>query len=830
MRLNHFLLCCAGAVGLSSCGTPPQPAANPVVIDSAPINAEQWPALTAPIAIDPQLEQRIDDLLAQMSDAEKVGQLIQADINSVTPADVRRYHLGSVLNGGNSAPGEQPYAAADAWLAAADEYYAAAMDDSDGHVAIPLLWGSDAVHGHNNVIGATLFPHNIGLGAARNPELIQRIGEITATEVAVTGLDWTFAPTLAVVQDERWGRTYEGYSADPAVVAAYASAMVEGLQGPLNSAAFLNRGKVIATAKHFLGDGGTVDGKDQGDNRSSETELREIHGAGYPPALLAGAQTVMASFSSWRGDKLHGHAGLLTGVLKQRWQFDGFVVGDWNGHGQVTGCTNTHCPRAINAGLDMFMAPDSWRELYTNTLDDVTNGAIPRPRLDDAVRRILRVKLRAGLFEAGPPSSRPLAGRFDLLAAPQHRAVARDAARQSLVLLKNQQQLLPLANHLRLAVTGDGADNISKQAGGWTLSWQGKGHSNSDFPQAESILDGIRAAVEPHGGQVMALAADELTDLKADQVDAAIVVFGEDPYAEFQGDIPHLGFSLLQPEPLTQLTTLREKGIPTVAIFLSGRPLWLNPEINQSDAFVAAWLPGSEGGGVADLLFEQAADGAAYEFRGQLPFPWPNSAMPSSNDQPLWPLGYGLSKTDDGNIAALNEDPGAIAVDQQYPDTFLDQGKITEGLNVVTSGDSLRVDRIDRHAQEDSIRLRWSGNGEANWRLESDQAYDASKLANGDIGLAISLQVQQAPAGPLLIGMGCGESNCSGSIDLSTLPQLQQLNQWQVLRIPLKCFARAGADLTQVQELITISSATAATIAIDRIALDDSAEFDWRCD
>ena len=368
---------------------------------------------------------------------------------------MRRFDLGSVLNGGGSFPGDDKHASPEDWLALADDFHEASTDTSDGGVGIPAIWGVDAVHGHNNVIGATIFPHNIGLGAARNPDLIRRIGEITAREVRATGLDWNFGPTIAVARDDRWGRTYESYSEDPEIVTLYARALVEGLQGTVGSPEFLGEERVIATAKHFLGDGGTFEGLDQGDTRASEEELRDLHGAPYVAALDAGAQAVMSSFSSWHGLKLHGHAGLLTDVLKGRMAFDGLVVGDWNGHGQLPGCSNESCADTIRAGLDLFMVPEDWRALHRNTLRQARSGAIPEARLDDAVRRILRVKIRAGLLDSGRPSERALGGQFDLLGAPEHRDVARQAVRESLVLLKNDDG--PPAPLAEVARAGSGA-------------------------------------------------------------------------------------------------------------------------------------------------------------------------------------------------------------------------------------------------------------------------------------------------------------------------------------------------------------------------------------
>ncbi|MEA3058475.1 MAG: beta-glucosidase, partial [Sphingomonadales bacterium] len=384
-----------------------------------------WPNVHSRVAPDPAIEARIGRIMARMSLEEKVGQLVQADISAVTPDEVRKYKLGSILAGGNSSPGGNEKAPPGEWLKLADSFWNASRAAEWSGEKIPLIYGIDAVHGHANIVGATIFPQNIGLGAARDPELIRRIGEVTASEMAATGFDWDFSPTLAVVRDDRWGRTYEGFSEDPSVTRLYSGKMVEGLQGRAGTKDFLGPDRVIATAKHFVGDGGTAGGKDQGDNPSSPAQLRDIHGAGYPPAIEAGVQSVMASFSSVRGTRMHGNKALLTGALKGDMHFDGLVVGDWNAHGQVPGCSNTDCPAAINAGLDMFMAPDSWKGVYESTLTEVKSGVIPMSRLDDAVRRILRVKLRAHMFDKAAPSARPLGGHFELLGSPEHRAVAR---------------------------------------------------------------------------------------------------------------------------------------------------------------------------------------------------------------------------------------------------------------------------------------------------------------------------------------------------------------------------------------------------------------------
>lgn len=596
------------------------------------VHPEQWPRPAPALPVDRQLEARIARLLARMTPAQKVGQLIQADIGSITPDDLEQYPLGSVLNGANVAPGDDKLASPGEWLALADRFYAASTDRS-GPGVIPVVWGTDAVHGHNNVRGATIFPHNIGLGASRDPALVRRIGEITALEVRVTGLDWTYAPMVAVVRDARWGRTYESFSQDPQLVAGYATALVQGLQGRPGTPQFLDAAHVLATAKHFLGDGGTL-GHDEGDNPSGETRLRSVDAAGYVAAIAAGVQTVMASFSSWQGVKMHGNHALLTDVLRGRMGFDGLLIGDWNGHEQLPGCTAASCPAAINAGLDVLMAPSEWRQLFANTLAQVSSGEIPRARLDEAVRRVLRVKLRAHLDTEGPPSQRPFAGHFELLGAAAHRAVARQAVRESLVLLENRRQLLPLTPRGRVLVAGEAADNLTQQCGGWTIDWQGT-MPGADIRPGESIWAGIRAAVEAAGGHAELNRAGDFVV----RPDVAIVVFGEQPYAEGRGDVASLAY---RGDELALIRRLKAAGIPVVAVLISGRPLSIDAELEAADAFVAAWLPGAEGGGVADVLFRTPEGSVRHDFRGRLPVAWP-AAAGAAPDTPRFAFGYGLS-------------------------------------------------------------------------------------------------------------------------------------------------------------------------------------------
>ncbi|MBH1663691.1 exo 1,3/1,4-beta-D-glucan glucohydrolase [Stenotrophomonas maltophilia] len=798
--------------------------------------ADPWPQVAWPLAEDAALEKRITDLMAGMTVEEKVGQLVQGDIASITPDDVRRYRLGSILAGGNSDPGGRYDASPAEWLALADAFYDASMDTSQGGKAIPLLFGIDAVHGQSNIIGATLFPHNIGLGAARNPELLRRIGEITALETRVTGMEWTFAPTVAVPQDDRWGRTYEGYSESPTVVASYAGAMVEGLQGRIGSPDFLDGRHVIASVKHFLGDGGTTGGKDQGDTRISEAELVRIHAAGYPPAIAAGAQTAMASFNSVNGEKMHGHRHYLTDVLKGRMNFGGFVVGDWNGHGQIKGCMTTDCPATINAGLDMAMASDSWTGFYETTLAAVKDGRITAERLDDAVRRILRVKFRLGLFEAGRPSSRAVGGQFALIGAPEHRAVARQAVRESLVLLKNQNGILPLSPKQRILVAGDGADDVGKQAGGWTLNWQGTGTTRKDFPNADTIFEGIAQQARAAGGEAT-LAIDGRYTVKPD---VAVVVFGEDPYAEFQGDLPTLAYKPGDETDLGLIRRLKEDGIPVVAVFLSGRPLWVNREINAADAFVAAWLPGSEGGGVADVLLRGPDGRMQHDFKGRLSFSWPRTATQYANNvgqkdyAPLFPFGFGLSYADKGDLAALPEVSG-VTGNEGATGVFFARGDAGagmalrledgagQGMTVISVPDALADDRlkitgVDHLAQEDGRRLAWSGQGEAVVALQSHTPLDLQREANGDLMLLTTLRVDVAPRGEAWLSVGCG-AGCSARIAIGPTLAALPVGQWTRVGIPLKCLAAAGAKAGALDRPWSVGTADAMTISVSRVAL-----------
>ena len=785
------------------------------------VHPNLWPTVRPALAPDPALESRLTAMIAAMTPEQKVGQLIQPDIASITPEDLRHFDLGSILNGGNSSPHGDEFAPPSEWLALADRFYDAATDASHGPHPIPILWGTDAVHGHNNIVGATIFPHNIGLGAARDPNLIRRIGEVTAREVRVTGLDWSFGPTLAVVRDIRWGRSYESYSENPEIVRLYASAMLLGLQGEPGTPQFLDASHVIASPKHFVGDGGTAGGTDQGDNLSSEAELRDVHASGYPPAIAAGAQTVMASFSSWHGVRMSANEPLLTEVLKGQMGFDGFVIGDWNSHASVPGCTKFSCPAALNDGLDVFMAPDSWRDLYANTVRQVRAGEIPETRLNDAVRRVLRVKLRAHLLDEGRPSSRPLAGHFELLGSPEHRAVARQAVRESLVLLKNAHHLLPLSPHAHVLVAGDGADNISKQSGGWTITWQGTGVANKDFPNGESIYSGIRRAMAAAGGTAELSVNGEFQT----RPDVAVVVFGENPYAEFQGDIATAEYSPGAKPDLELLRKLKRKGVPVVAVFLSGRPLWANPEINASDAFVAAWLPGSEGGGVADVLFKAPNGSVSYDFHGKLSFAWPRTPQQTAvvlqtGDSPLFAYGYGLRYHDDGDLKKLPEDAGAASANTIDTHVFFGAGRPGAGWSWV-AGAGVAIAPADKSAQEDARQLSWNDSGRVG--LSSSGTIDLQRESNGQLSLAFDFKPAAPVTANVTLQVDCG-SGCRGAVPVTRELAAAPPGQWGHLKVPLVCFARAGADLGHVSTPFALEASGKFTLTVANIHLESGTD------
>jgi beta-glucosidase len=763
--------------------------------DSAVAHPEKWPIAGSQGLIDPATEKFVTDLMAQMTLEEKVGQMIQGDIGSIKPEELRAYPLGSILAGGSSPPlGAPDRSPQMPWVETARAFRAVAMEKRGKHAPIPLLFGIDAVHGNSNVIGATIFPHNIGLGAMHDPALMRRIGKATAEETAATGPEWAFGPTLTVPQDERWGRAYEGYSEDPAVVRSYAGEMVRGLQGEPGTTGRIQSGYVAASAKHFLGDGGTFEGTDQGDAKISEDTLIKIHAQGYVPAIQAGTLTVMASFSSWNGVKMHGNKSLLTDVLKGRMGFQGFVVGDWNGHGQVPGCTTTDCAATFNAGLDMAMAPDGWKGLFESTVAHVKDGTLPMARVDDAVRRILRVKAKLGLFDP----ARPLEGKAGVLGSPEHRAIAREAVAKSLVLLKNQG-VLPLKASANVLVAGPGADSMGQQTGGWTLSWQGDGNANSDFPNGQTIYSGIAEAVKAGGGTAT-LSADGSFTAKPD---VAIVVFGEAPYAEMRGDIHTLEFQPGDKQALALLKKLKAAGVPTVSVFLSGRPLWVNPELNASDAFVAAWLPGSEGAGVADVIVGDKAGKPRKDFTGTLSFSWPKTAAQFTLNKgepgydPLFALGYGLSYAKPGKLGALSEVSGFDA-SAMNTGVYFAKGVVPAPFSFATDSKVTRAPIDGPETQEGAQQLSWPA-GPATLRI-GGKPIDLSRESNGDLSLAITYRLDRAATGSVTLAMGDG-----AGLDATSL-FTGETGKWRTVKILLKCYQDKGADMSAVAAPLVVSA------------------------
>jgi len=781
-------------------------------------NPENWPAAASQGLVDPKTEAFITEIMSQMTVEEKVGQMVQGDITYFKPEDLRKYPLGSILAGGNSPPlAGNDRAPQKDWVDTARAFRAVNMEDRPGRkVKIPLMFGIDAVHGNANVIGATIMPHNIGLGAMHDPSMIRKIGWVTAIETAASGIDWAFGPTVTVPQDDRWGRAYEGYSENPALVASYSGEMVIGQQGVPGTEHRIQTGFVASSVKHFLGDGGTTNGVDQGDTAVDEATLARIHAAGYPPAINAGTMTVMASYNSWNGVKMHGNQSLITGVLKGRMGFQGFVVGDWNGHGQVPGCTSEDCPQTFLAGLDMAMAPDSWKKLFETTVAHVRDGTLPMSRVDDAVRRILRVKVKLGLFDP----ARPIEGKQGVLGAPEHRAVAREAVSKSLVLLKNNG-VLPVKANANVLVTGPGADSMQMQTGGWTLSWQGDGNPNELFPGGTTIYKGIADAVAAGGGK---------TELSADgsyktKPDVAIVVFGEQPYAEMRGDIRTLEFQPGDKQALAMLVRLKKAGIPVVTVFLSGRPLWVNPELNQSDAFVAAWLPGSEGNGVADVLIGDATGKPRRDFSGRLSFSWPKTAgqfnlnFGMANYDPLFAYDYGLSYARPGAVGMLSEEAGVDA-SMANVSTYFARGQTPLPYKFVSDGEIVRKVVEGPAQQEGAAQLSWP-NGPATARIGGGQI-DLTREANGDLSLQISYRVDVAPKGPVQLLMEGGTN--TGAINATSL-FTGQTGTWRTVKIFLKCYQAAGIDLRSVTApfVVQASGPFSFSIADVRIVSDPNA-------
>jgi beta-glucosidase len=605
MKIRSVILLCLGAAAMS------------LTADSPPRKLSSF---------DPQIK----PLLARMTLDEKIGQMTQPDQTFIKDlSDIENLSLGSILSGGNSDPKEGN--SLQAWT---DLYDRLQQHTQKSRLKIPLLYGVDAVHGHSNLLGAVIFPHNIGLGCTRNPALVEKVERVTAEEVRASGIQWAFAPCVTVPQDARWGRTFEGFSEDPQLVRQLGEAAVRGLQGT----DLANPLSVLACAKHFVGDGGTAFGSvqqktgpglDQGDTRVDEETLRRVHLQGYIAAIQAGVGTIMPSYSSWNGVKVSGIKHLLTGILKDELGFEGFLISDYNAVDQVDKDYKKAIGISINAGMDMVMVPSRY-QLYIQDLKELVNeGTVPMARIDDAVTRILRVKCAMGLFD---PTRSQLADRSlaKTFGSPEHRQVARDAVRQSLVLLKNQNRVLPLARTaVRIHVAGKNADDLGNQCGGWTIDWQGK--SGNVTSGGTTVLAAIKKAA-PHSQ--VTYSAD---GAGAAGATVGVVVIGERPYAEGSGD--RTGLSLA-PEDVAAIDNMKAANIPFVVILFSGRPMILGGSLDKADAFIAAWLPGTEGDGIADILFGD------YKPTGKLSFAWPRSMdqYPHANDtNPLFPYGYGLT-------------------------------------------------------------------------------------------------------------------------------------------------------------------------------------------
>ncbi len=589
------------------------------------------------------IEERVEDLLARMTLEEKIGQMTLIEKDSISPELVTEFGIGAILSGGGGSP--EGNNTPEGWLEMVSSYQAAALETRLG---IPLLYGVDAVHGHSNVMGAVIFPHNVGLGATRNAGLVEEIGRITALETLATGIHWNYSPVLAVPQDIRWGRAYEGYSENTELVTLLGNALLVGMQGENLS----DPTTLLGTPKHWVADGAAEWGTsttgdyiiDRGDvTKIDEAELRRAHIAPYIAAIENGAMSVMISYSSWQGTKMHAEAYLINEVLKDELGFDGFIVSDWQAIDEIEGDYYSDVVTAINAGIDMNMVPTDYRGFISNLREAVLNGDVSSERIDDAVRQILKVKFMLGLFEE-PMHDGALLSQ---IGTPEHREVARQAVRESLVLLKNENGALPLSSieENRIFIAGQHADDMGLQSGGWTIEWQG---FSGELVGGTSILEGIAAKTDAE------IVHDRFGNFEQVEgnADIGIVVIGERPYAEGQGDRADLTINT------TLIERMRERADTVIVILVTGRPLIITEALPLADAWVVAWLPGSEGAGVADVLFGE------HDFMGRLAYSWPRSIrqlpfnfdnlQAEGCDAPLFPFGYGLSYGDDGAVDVID--------------------------------------------------------------------------------------------------------------------------------------------------------------------------------
>ena len=761
----------------------------------------------------------IDNLIQNMTLEQKVGQIIMPDIDEVTPVDAKKYQLGTFLNGGGKFPNKNKNSSVEDWKKLSEEFYNASPV-VDG-VLVPILWGTDAVHGHNNVIGATIFPHNIGLGSTMNPDLIRSVGEAVAKEVLSTGIPWTFAPTIAVPQNDLWGRTYEGYSENPELVSVLGEAMILGLQGEGDN--FLDDNHVLATAKHFLGDGGTKDGIDQGNTNISEQELRDIHGEPYFAAIGACIQTVMASFNSWNGEKAHGSDYLLQNILREQIGFKGLVVGDWNGHGQVPGCSKENCPQSFNAGVDIFMAPDEWRPLYENTLYQVRNGEISIERLDEAVRNILSVKYLLGMFDGRKPHLYP----YNYIGDDNHRSIARQAVRESIVLLKNNNNTLPIKTGKHILVIGDSANRITKHMGGWTITWQGRENKNNEFPNSQSIYEVIKFKAEHNGGS----AEFSNTSDYEKKPDLVIFVYGEDPYAEGDGDRKNIFYENQDKRFLKYMKDIKEQKIPSVSLFISGRPLIVNEEINLSDSFVQLWLPGTAIEGITDVIFTNKNNEINYDFKGKLSYSWPKFSYQTKLNygdkqyDPLFPFGFGLTYADENFLNIINvketipqRDEITLFLGSAYPSykeiiSYYDYDKneqIYEGISAdiyKNEKAGILISKFDYKKQDDAKRIDF---GEKNtkkfWEISSGSSEDLSYMDNGSLELILKPQSSSDKKIELVIQCSknvnqiniSGTKECYKSFDLSDLLKDESLGNWKKITMPFSCLNNNSFEISSI--------------------------------
>ncbi|MFD1178205.1 glycoside hydrolase family 3 N-terminal domain-containing protein [Paenibacillus puldeungensis] len=665
------------------------------------------------------VETRATDLLSRMTLDEKIGQMLQVERRTATPTQVKDHFIGSVLSGGGSTPNPNTPTA---WADTIDAFQTQAMQTL---LQIPIIYGVDAVHGHNNVYGATIFPHNVGLGATRDTDLVKRVAAATAKEVRATGIQWDFSPCLCSPQDIRWGRTYEGFSENPSIVAKMGEAYTQGLQGLPTDSNFMKGSKVVGSIKHWVGDGNTLNGDDQGNITLTEHEL-DSYIQPYRVAVRAGARTVMISLTTWNNVKMHAHQHLISKMLKEDLSFTGMVVSDWNGTTSLVnqGIYSNYSDalkNTVNAGIDMFMEPDNWQQFIPTLKNLVNTNQVPQSRIDDAVRRILRVKFEAGLFEE-PYTDRSLisGGTFG---GTEHRTIAREAVRKSATLLKNEGHILPLSKDAKVFVAGAKANDIGYQSGGWTMTWQG---SPGNITPGTTILQGIQSAVS-HSSNV----TYSPTGTGAAGNDIAIVVIGEYPYAEMMGDvgtgqpIPDLELSS---DDIKLLNNVKSSGVPMVVIMLSGRPMIITNHLPDWKAFVAAWLPGTEGNGLADVLFGD------YDFTGKLPLSWPRSMaqIPANskdaNYSPLFPYDFGLN----ASVTNVKEVPGMIEAENHNSAS----GVQTEATSDVNGG--LNVGYIDTNDWiEYRVNVPETGVYKVSMRVASQNgAPNAIELRNGSTNLA----------------------------------------------------------------------------------------------